>query len=81
MAFAIKGQTKDAVAFKGKFGIYGPILLQYDPEPRPGQTCPDLTLRQVSYPTLVLTLLLLRPSGEQFYTLTNEISTSAALHF
>ena len=28
MAFAIKGQTKAAVAFKGNFGIYGPILFK-----------------------------------------------------
>ena len=28
MAFTIKGQTKAAVAFKGKFGIYGPILFK-----------------------------------------------------
>ena len=28
MAFAIKGQTKAAAAFKGNFGIYGPILFK-----------------------------------------------------
>ena len=28
MAFTIKGQTKAAVAFKGKFGIYEPILFK-----------------------------------------------------
>ena len=28
MAFAIKGQTKAAAAFKGNFGVYGPILLK-----------------------------------------------------
>ena len=28
MAFTIKGQTKAAVAFKGKFGVYGLILLK-----------------------------------------------------
>ena len=28
MAFTIKGQKKAAVAFKGKFGIYGPILFK-----------------------------------------------------
>ncbi len=28
MAFAIKGQTKAAVAFKGNFGISGPILFK-----------------------------------------------------
>ena len=28
MAFAIKGQTKAAVAFKGKFGFYGLILFK-----------------------------------------------------
>ena len=28
MAFTIKGQTKAAVAFKGKFGIYGPIVFK-----------------------------------------------------
>ena len=28
MAFAIKGQTKAAVAFKGNFGVYGPILFE-----------------------------------------------------
>ena len=28
MAFAIKGQTKAAVAFKGKFGIHEPILFK-----------------------------------------------------
>ena len=25
MTFTIKGQTKDAAAFKGNFGVYGPI--------------------------------------------------------
>ena len=28
MAFAIKGQTKAAAAFKGNFAIYGPILFK-----------------------------------------------------
>ena len=28
MAFAIKGQTKAAAAFKGNFGVYGPILFK-----------------------------------------------------
>ena len=28
MAFTIKGQTKAAVAFKGKFSVYGPILFK-----------------------------------------------------
>ena len=28
MAFAIKGQTKAAAAFKGNFGIYGAILFK-----------------------------------------------------
>ena len=28
MAFEIKGQTKAAAAFKGNFGIYGPILFK-----------------------------------------------------
>ena len=28
MAFTIKGQTKAAVAFKGNFGVYGPILFK-----------------------------------------------------
>ena len=28
MAFAIKGQTKAAAAFKGNFGFYGPILFK-----------------------------------------------------
>ena len=28
MAFAIKGQTKAAVAFKGNFGVYGLILFK-----------------------------------------------------
>ena len=28
MTFAIKGQTKAAAAFKGNFGIYGPILFK-----------------------------------------------------
>ena len=28
MAFAIKGQTKASAAFKGNFGIYGPILFK-----------------------------------------------------
>ena len=28
MAFATKGQTKAAAAFKGNFGIYGPILFK-----------------------------------------------------
>ena len=28
MAFTIKGQTKATVAFKGKFGIYEPILFK-----------------------------------------------------
>ena len=29
MAFAIKGQTKAAAAFKGNFGVYGPILFKF----------------------------------------------------
>ena len=28
MAFTIKGQTKAAMAFKGNFGVYGPILFK-----------------------------------------------------
>ena len=28
MAFAIKGQTKVAAAFKGNFDVYGPILFK-----------------------------------------------------
>ena len=28
MAFAIKGQTKAAAAFKANFGVYGPILFK-----------------------------------------------------
>ena len=28
MAFAIKGQTKATAAFKGNFGVYGPILFK-----------------------------------------------------
>ena len=28
MAFTIKGQTKAATAFKGNFGVYGPILFK-----------------------------------------------------
>ena len=28
MAFAIKGQTKAAVAIKGNFGVFGPILFK-----------------------------------------------------
>ena len=28
MAFKIKGQTKAAMAFKGNFGVYGPILFK-----------------------------------------------------
>ena len=28
MAFDIKGQTKAAAAFKGNFGVYGPILFK-----------------------------------------------------
>ena len=42
MAFAIKGQTKAAVAFKGNFAIYGPILFKLCVQVaywRPGTTC------------------------------------------
>ena len=28
MAFALKGQTKAEAAFKGNFGVYGPILFK-----------------------------------------------------
>ena len=28
VAFTIKGQTKAAMAFKGNFGVYGPILFK-----------------------------------------------------
>ena len=28
MAFTIKGQAKAATAFKGNFGVYGPILFK-----------------------------------------------------
>ena len=42
MAFAIKGQTKATVAFKGNFGDYGPILFKICVEVAdcsPGTTC------------------------------------------
>ena len=42
MAFAIKGQTKAATAFKGNFGIYGPILFRLYVQVAycsPGTTC------------------------------------------
>ena len=42
MAFAIKGQTKAAAAFKGNFAIYGPILFKLCMQVAywsPGTTC------------------------------------------
>ena len=42
VAYAIKGQTKAATAFKGNFGVYGPILFKLCVQVaywRPGTTC------------------------------------------
>ena len=33
MAFTIKGQTKAAAAFKGNFGVYGPIFFKLRLQP------------------------------------------------
>ena len=63
MAFAIKGQTKAAAAFKGNFGVYGPILFK-------------ICIQVAYWPRLIICLMVFKIKGQTKATAAFKVNIS-----